>query len=114
MGRGALQDVEGGHHGYGDAGDRGVGVAGFEGVYGLGHPGDADVVLDGLDDFAGGGWFGLRLGDGNGQRGECCGCKERWYAESRHDFPLGFRPDWKTLGIIPCLWWWGNTRGGSL
>jgi hypothetical protein len=50
----ALQDIEGGHHGYGNAGDFRVGVAGFEGIHGFFLPGDADVVLDALDDFAGG------------------------------------------------------------
>src|ERR1700676_4726270 len=55
IGGGALQDVESSHHGDRDAGDGRVGIARFEGVYRLGHPWDADMILDGLEDFAGGG-----------------------------------------------------------
>src|ERR1035438_7799457 len=69
IGGGALEDVEGGHHGYGYAGYRGVGVAGFEGVYGLRHPRDPYVILDGFHYLAGGGWLTLRLGGGAGECG---------------------------------------------
>jgi hypothetical protein len=70
VGGGALQDVERGHHGYGDSGYRFVGVAGFEGVDGFCHPRDADMILNGLYDFAGGGLFGLGVyghADGSGE-----------------------------------------------
>src|ERR1700722_19128408 len=61
IGGGALQDVEPGHHGYSDASARSSGVACFESVHSLRHPGNADVVLNGLCDFACGWRRGLRF-----------------------------------------------------
>src|SRR5580704_15158915 len=67
----ALQDVERCHHRYRDAGDRSIGIAGFESVYRLRHPRNADVILDGLCDFARGWRRGLRFSGGLGfRRGE--------------------------------------------
>jgi hypothetical protein len=49
---GALEYVEGRHHGRGDAGNGRIGIASFDGVDGLRAPGDADVFLNSIDDVA--------------------------------------------------------------
>ena len=53
-GCGPLDDVERRHHRRGDSLHRSVRVAGHEPVHGLGAPGNADVLLDPLDDLASG------------------------------------------------------------
>ena len=49
---GALQNVEGGHHGGGDALDRRIGGAGFKGVHRGVAPGHPEVGLNALDHLA--------------------------------------------------------------
>ena len=51
---GALQNVEGGHHGGGDALHGRIGGAGFEGVHGGVAPGHAEVGLNAFDHLANG------------------------------------------------------------
>src|SRR5579883_2000239 len=68
-GRGSLDHIEGGHHGGGDAADRGRGAAGLDGVDGRLAPGYAYVPLDALDDLARGEGCGLRLRGGGGLHG---------------------------------------------
>ncbi len=70
LGGGALEDIESGHHGDSDAGDGRIGIAGLEGVDGFRVPGNANVLLDGGDNFARSGSFGLRGGDWNEESGE--------------------------------------------
>ena len=56
----AADDVEGGHHGGGDAGDGRIGVAGLDGVDCFVAPRHSDVSLDLIDDLARGQGFGRR------------------------------------------------------